>query len=129
MGMSFAFLPPGEVANEITIVNRFGGFLRGQNSLGIHVTGDASDDKMLWPEKLRLFSELASSLLPFKFSRRPVRCGMKVQHRFLVPAILAVLFAATAALAASGYHLLDTWKLGGEGGWDYLKADSEAHRL
>jgi DNA-binding beta-propeller fold protein YncE len=53
---------------------------------------------------------------------------MKFQHRSFVPALLAVLFAATA-LAASGYHLLDTWKLGGEGGWDYLKADSDAHRL
>jgi DNA-binding beta-propeller fold protein YncE len=54
---------------------------------------------------------------------------MKLQRRSLVPAILAVLFAATAALAVSGYHLLDTWKLGGEGGWDYLKIDSDAHRL
>jgi YVTN family beta-propeller protein len=54
---------------------------------------------------------------------------MKIQHRCFAPAILAVLFAATVALAASGYHLLDTWKLGGEGGWDYLKADSDAHRL
>jgi DNA-binding beta-propeller fold protein YncE len=43
----------------------------------------------------------------------------------------AVLVVATVAVAASapGYHLVSTWKLGGEGGWDYLKADSDARRL
>lgn len=43
----------------------------------------------------------------------------------------AVLIVATVAVAASapGYHLVSTWKLGGEGGWDYLKADSDARRL
>ncbi|HEV7645077.1 MAG TPA: cytochrome D1 domain-containing protein [Pyrinomonadaceae bacterium] len=29
----------------------------------------------------------------------------------------------------SGYHLLKKIEVGGEGGWDYLFADSEAHRL
>ncbi|MGH9703307.1 MAG: YncE family protein, partial [Candidatus Acidiferrales bacterium] len=29
----------------------------------------------------------------------------------------------------SGYHLLDTYKLGGEGGWDYLSYDSDSNRL
>lgn len=27
------------------------------------------------------------------------------------------------------YHIVDRWKLGGEGGWDYLLVDSSAHRL
>jgi YVTN family beta-propeller protein len=27
------------------------------------------------------------------------------------------------------YHIVDRWKLGGDGGWDYLLADSAAHRL
>jgi YVTN family beta-propeller protein len=46
------------------------------------------------------------------------------------------LSAAGAAVAqqpsapgASGYHLEATWKPGGEGGWDYLTVDPEAHRL
>lgn len=30
---------------------------------------------------------------------------------------------------SSGYHLLKKIQVGGEGGWDYLFADSEAHRL
>jgi len=43
---------------------------------------------------------------------------------------LITLVVATAIGASTpGYHLADTWKLGGEGGWDYLKVDSEAHRL
>lgn len=41
-----------------------------------------------------------------------------------------LMFAATLALAAdSGYHLLNTYKLGGDGGWDYLSLDSTARRL
>ena len=31
--------------------------------------------------------------------------------------------------AQDPYKVLDQWKLGGEGGWDYLLADSSAHRL
>ena len=31
--------------------------------------------------------------------------------------------------AGPGYHLEATWKLGGEGGWDYATVDSSTHRL
>jgi len=43
--------------------------------------------------------------------------------------LLAVLFAATALPAQSPYKIVDKWKIGGEGGWDYLLADPSAHRL
>jgi DNA-binding beta-propeller fold protein YncE len=46
--------------------------------------------------------------------------------------VLAVLAAAApAAFAApgSGYHVVTTYKVGGDGGWDYLTADSDARRL
>ncbi|MFZ0480155.1 MAG: YncE family protein [Terriglobales bacterium] len=37
---------------------------------------------------------------------------------------------ALAAAATNGdYRVVKTWKLGGDGGWDYLTADSEGHRL
>jgi YVTN family beta-propeller protein len=41
------------------------------------------------------------------------------------------LLIATAAIAASGpgYKVLKTYKVGGEGGWDYLTADAAARRL
>jgi YVTN family beta-propeller protein len=50
--------------------------------------------------------------------------------RLLAAAMLCGLIAAPAVLAGQQpYHVLDRWKLGGEGGWDYLIVDSPAHRL
>ena len=44
-----------------------------------------------------------------------------------------VLLAAIAVLAAAAivadYKVARTWKLGGDGGWDYLTVDSDGHRL
>ena len=31
--------------------------------------------------------------------------------------------------AGADYKVIKTWKLGGDGGWDYLTADSDGHRL
>src|SRR5271169_1079975 len=43
---------------------------------------------------------------------------------------LSLLLAATLAMAAEpGYHLINTYPLGGEGGWDYLALDNSARRL
>jgi YVTN family beta-propeller protein len=33
------------------------------------------------------------------------------------------------ASQAQSYHVTDHWKIGGEGGWDYLLSDDAAHRL
>lgn len=35
----------------------------------------------------------------------------------------------TLASYGQTYHLTDHWKIGGEGGWDYLLSDDAAHRL
>jgi DNA-binding beta-propeller fold protein YncE len=51
--------------------------------------------------------------------------------------LIALSLLAAAALCAAGAHLsaqqpykvLDRWKIGGDGGWDYLLADPPAHRL
>ncbi len=42
-----------------------------------------------------------------------------------------VSFAAATVFSASspGYHVMKTFKLGGDGGWDYLTLDNSAHRL
>lgn len=45
---------------------------------------------------------------------------------FLVTLILA---GSAVAAFGPGYHVVKTFKLGGEGGWDYLLADPEMHRL
>ena len=41
---------------------------------------------------------------------------------------MAALVLAAAA-AGPGYHVTTTYKVGGEGGWDYLTADSDARRV
>ncbi|HUB01719.1 MAG TPA: YncE family protein [Terriglobales bacterium] len=43
-------------------------------------------------------------------------------------ALAGTLFLAFGAMAAD-YKVVTTWKLGGDGGWDYLTADSASHRL
>jgi YVTN family beta-propeller protein len=44
-----------------------------------------------------------------------------------------VLLATNAGMAAAAngadYKVIKTWKLGGDGGWDYLTVDSDGHRL
>jgi DNA-binding beta-propeller fold protein YncE len=44
---------------------------------------------------------------------------------------LVTLILAGYAVAASGpgYHVVTTYKVGGDGGWDYLIADPDTHRL
>ncbi len=42
---------------------------------------------------------------------------------------LAACMLAAGALAQQPYQVVDHWKIGGTGGWDYLLADPEAHRL
>ena len=54
---------------------------------------------------------------------------MKSRLRTLISPLLVLSCAATAIAAASGYHVVQTWKVGGDGGWDYLKIDSQARRL
>jgi DNA-binding beta-propeller fold protein YncE len=44
--------------------------------------------------------------------------------------VLSVSLAAMAvAAAAPGYHVIKTYKVGGEGGWDYLTVDATARRF
>ena len=55
---------------------------------------------------------------------------MKLHLRFALPLLTAAaLSVPSLAGAQSKYQMLDQWKIGGEGGWDYLLADPGAHRL
>src|SRR5436853_1695730 len=48
----------------------------------------------------------------------------------LTIALFVWLLITTAAFAGpSGYHVAKTYKIGGEGGWDYLTVDSKARRV
>jgi YVTN family beta-propeller protein len=44
---------------------------------------------------------------------------------------LTILFVTALSLfaAGSGYHKIKSFPVGGEGGWDYLTADADSHRL
>ena len=53
-----------------------------------------------------------------------IRTGMRI---FLM--VLATTLALAAVSAGADYKVAKTWKLGGDGGWDYLTADSDGHRL
>jgi YVTN family beta-propeller protein len=44
-------------------------------------------------------------------------------------AVIAALLTFAAASFAQSYHVADRWKVGGQGGWDYLLSDDAAHRL
>jgi len=41
----------------------------------------------------------------------------------------AIFFSLSVVSQAQTYHVADHWKIGGEGGWDYLLSDDAAHRL
>jgi DNA-binding beta-propeller fold protein YncE len=54
---------------------------------------------------------------------------MKTTAILIASVLVALLVAAAVAASAPGYHIMNTWKLGGQGGWDYVKVDSDARRL
>jgi len=53
---------------------------------------------------------------------------MSRKYQWLVR-IITVSLAAFSFAGSSGYHVANTFKVGGEGGWDYLTADASARRL
>jgi hypothetical protein len=64
-------------------------------------------------------------------SAKSMSAKTTIMRRGLPTIALVTLLLATAALAASGpgYKVVNTYKVGGDGGWDYLTADSSARRL
>jgi DNA-binding beta-propeller fold protein YncE len=58
---------------------------------------------------------------------------MKLKKMMSLAGLVAMLVAPAALMAqapaGSTYHVAKTIKLGGEGGWDYLVADADGHRL
>src|SRR5580698_11585524 len=53
-----------------------------------------------------------------------------MKHSFFrLFSLCVMLIAPAGATAAPGYHLIHTYQLGGDGGWDYLSIDSSARRL
>src|SRR5947207_15793343 len=49
--------------------------------------------------------------------------------RKLATLLFALLLCALPLTAATGYHILNEIKIGGEGGWDYVTVDPAARRI
>jgi len=56
-------------------------------------------------------------------------CKVLRSSKLVRSATAAALLCGSLAASAQPYRVLDQWKVGGEGGWDYLTVDSAAHRL
>lgn len=54
---------------------------------------------------------------------------MKTKSGLWMVAVIVCLAGAALAAAGPGYHVVNTFKLGGDGGWDYLTADASARRI
>lgn len=54
---------------------------------------------------------------------------MGSNSKWVVSLISVSLAAMALAAAGPGYHIVTTYNVGGDGGWDYLNADSDARRL
>ena len=54
---------------------------------------------------------------------------MSTISKWLVSILSVSLAAVALAAAGPGYHVIKTYKIGGEGFWDYLTADASARRL
>ena len=52
-----------------------------------------------------------------------------MRNRFAILAIAALIVGAPAAFQAQSYHVVKQTLLGGEGGWDYVTVDPDAHRI
>lgn len=52
-----------------------------------------------------------------------------IRLRYSALALFLMLVMAAVAASAPGYHLTNTYKVGGEGGWDYLTVDSAARHV
>ena len=49
--------------------------------------------------------------------------------RFYRGIVAAAVICLAVLCAAQNYHVTEHWKVGGQGGWDYLLSDDAAHRL
>ena len=54
---------------------------------------------------------------------------MSLRSKWYLSSISVSLAAVAIAAAVPGYHVIKTYKLGGEGGWDYLTVDASARRF
>jgi YVTN family beta-propeller protein len=55
--------------------------------------------------------------------------GFRISLTVLAGALALAATAIAADVTGTDYKVVTTWKLGGDGGWDYLTSDGDGHRL
>lgn len=58
-----------------------------------------------------------------------MRTAVRISLILLAAILLATMMTLATVAAGADYNVVKTWRLGGDGGWDYLTADSAGHRL
>src|SRR6202166_4513806 len=64
--------------------------------------------------------------------KTPAKTTKSAEGKFMrygLSSLILLVAAAALAAAGPGYHVVATYKVGGDGGWDYLTTDSDARRL
>jgi YVTN family beta-propeller protein len=64
-----------------------------------------------------------------KFAEEIMSTNTNFMHHWLRASLIVLVAAAAMAAAGPGYKVVNTYKVGGDGGWDYLTADAAARRL
>ena len=54
---------------------------------------------------------------------------MRTKSKWLISILCMGVAGVALAAAGPGYHVVKTYKVGGDGGWDYLTVDSDARRI
>jgi DNA-binding beta-propeller fold protein YncE len=54
---------------------------------------------------------------------------MRTKSKWLVCILCTGMAAVVLAAAGPGYHVVTTYKVGGDGGWDYLTTDADTRRI
>src|ERR1019366_8966821 len=66
---------------------------------------------------------------PREFAEEIMSAKGTIMRHWLSASLTLLVAAAALAAAGPGYKVVNTYKVGGDGGWDYLTADAAARRL
>src|ERR1700677_195706 len=93
------------------------------------------DHGHLWPKtRIRIQRRGPGKLTEEIMLRKTSSIEVSCLRRWFTPSLaalftVAVLVSASQSATSPGYKVTNTYKIGGEGGWDYLIADAAARRL
>src|ERR1019366_10248496 len=66
---------------------------------------------------------------PREFAEEIMSAKGTIMRHWLSASLALLVAGAALAAAGPGYKVVNTYKIGGDGGWDYLTADAAARRL